>query len=123
MAYTDFNNHIPELDSTQSKDLSDKIWEFPIEKNTRYHSFEKQVCSSCKEEIGSEISRIMIMRDIDRGPRLFCFHFFFPCWDFKLLCQKYPKLTLDIVGFSIPENVLIKERSIKDMQKNIKFWT
>jgi len=62
------------------------------------------------------------MRDLDGGPRLLCFHFFFPCWSFELLCQKYPDLIIDKAGFSIPENILIKKNSIKNMQKNLELW-
>jgi len=102
--------------------LEDKL-QLSVGKNTKHYSSEKHVCSTCKEEIDSEISRILIMRDIDGGPRLLCFHFFFPCWDFELLCQKYPNLIIDKAGFSITKNILIKESSIKDMQKNLEFWS
>lgn len=96
---------------------------FPVEKIVNHHPIEKQTCSSCDNEIGSEISRIILMRNIDRGPRLFCFHFFYPCWDFKSLCRKFPNLTIETVGFSIPENVMMEKRSIKEMKKNIELWT
>jgi len=46
--------------------FEDKL-QFPVEKNTKQYSSKKHVCSTCKEEIDSEISRILIMRDID-GP-------------------------------------------------------
>ncbi len=62
------------------------------------------------------------MRDRDGGPRLLCFHFFFPCWDMELLCQQYPNLIIDKTGFSIPENIEMKKSSLNDMEKNIEFW-
>jgi len=62
------------------------------------------------------------MRDIDGGPRWLCFHFFFPCWDFEFLCQKYPDLIIDKAGFIIPGNILIKKSSIKNMQKDLELW-
>lgn len=86
------------------------------------YSVSRHVCSTCKEEIDSEISRILIMRDIDGGPRLLCFHFFYPCWSFELLCKKYPHLIIDKVGFIIPGNILIKKSSINNMQKNLELW-
>ena len=101
--------------------FEDKL-QFPIEKNTEHYSSEKHVCSTCKVEIDSEISRILIMRDIDGNPRFLRFHFFFPCWDFDLLCQKYPDLVIDRIGFDITENIRIKESSMKDMQENLEFW-
>lgn len=95
----------------------------PIKINRKHNSAEKHVCDTCREEINSEISRVLIMRDKDGGPRLLCLHFFFPCWDLDLICQKYPNLIIDKTAFSIPENIHIKESSIKDMQQNIEFWT
>jgi len=92
-----------------------------VEKNIKHYSSEKHVCDTCKEEI-TDISRVLIMRDIDGGPRLLCFHYFFPCWDMQLLCQQYPNLVIDKTAFSIPENMSIKENFIKDMQNNIDLW-
>jgi hypothetical protein len=62
------------------------------------------------------------MQDKDGGPSLLCFHFFFPCWDLNLLCQKYPYLIINKLGFSFPENITMEEKSIKDMQENLEFW-
>jgi len=83
--------------------------------------FKKHVCNTCKEDI-LDISRVLIMRDIDYGPRLLCFHFFFPCWDMELLCQQYPNLKIDRVGFSFPEKMAISENSIRKMKTNQKLW-
>jgi hypothetical protein len=63
------------------------------------------------------------MRNIDRGPRLFFFHFFFPCWDFKTLCQKHPKLFIDKAGFSIPQELSIKDKSMNEMKQKFELWT
>jgi hypothetical protein len=38
------------------------------------------------------------------------------------LCQKYPHLIIEKLGFSFPENISMNENSIKDMQKNPNFW-
>ena len=104
-----------EILDTSRTDNSVNVWH-------SNNSVSRHVCSTCKEEIDSEISRILIMRDIDGGPRLLCFHFFFPCWSFELLCKKYPDLIIDKAGFSIPVNILIKKNSIKNMQKNLELW-
>ena len=100
--------------------FEDKL-QFPVEKNLKLYSSEKHVCSTCKEEI-TDISRVLVMSDKDGGPRLLCYHFFFPCWDFEHLCQQYPNLIIDKAGFSIPENILMSDSSINDMQKNLEFW-
>ena len=99
-----------------------KITSFLIPQlNHRHNSSQKHVCSTCKEEI-SDISRILIMYDRDGGPRLLCFHFFYPCWDMELLCQQYPNLSIGKLGFSIPENMSIKQSSVEDLQKNQDLW-
>ena len=85
------------------------------------YPLEKHVCSTCKVEI-PDISRVLLMRDIDGGPRLLCFHYFFPCWDMELLCQQYPNLVIDRIGFSIPENIQMKQSSIEDLQRNQDLW-
>lgn len=92
------------------------------EKSIRQYSSEKNICDTCHQEIGSNISRTLLMRDKDGGPRLLCFHFFFPCWDFPLLVQKYSDMTIDKTGFSVPATVVLKDRSIKEMQNNLDFW-
>ena len=88
---------------------------------TKAYSSEKHVCDTCKEKI-PDISRVLLMRDIDGGPRLLCYHFFFPCWDMELLCQQYPNLIIDRIGFSFPENLVMSKSSIKKIQKNQELW-
>ena len=90
-------------------------------KKAIHYSSEKHVCCTCKEEV-TDISRVLIMCDKDGGPRLLFSHYFFPCWDMDLLCQKYPNLVIDRLGFSFPENLKISESSVKDLKQNIKFW-
>ena len=96
--------------------------QIPEEKLIHQYSSEKHICDTCDQEIGSNISRTLLMRDKDGGPRLLCFHFFFPCWDFKSLVQKYPNMTIDKAGFSIPATIALKDRTIKDLQNNLDFW-
>jgi hypothetical protein len=91
-----------------------------LKKDKRYSS-KKHVCCTCKEEI-TEISRVLIMCDKDGGPRLLFFHYFFPCWDMDLLCQKYPDLVIDRFGFSFPESLQISESCEKDLKQNLEFW-
>ena len=82
----------------------------------------KHVCDTCQCVIGDEVSRLILMRDHDGGPNVLFFHFFFPCWDLELLCQKYPHLIIDKLRFSIPEKMQMKKNSIEDLQNNFKFW-
>lgn len=82
----------------------------------------KHFCKTCKKEIDSEISRILLLRDKDGGPRLMTFHFFFPCWDFEQLCSEYPQLTIDKAGFSLPQSISMTQNSFLNLQKNLEFW-
>jgi hypothetical protein len=107
--------------NSERRTLSEDKSMLPGEITNIHHSSEKHVCSTCKEEI-IDISRVLIMRDRDGGPRLLCFHFFYPCWDMELLCQKYPNLIIDRTGLSFPENLVMSKSSIKKIQKNQEFW-
>ncbi|MBI5859713.1 MAG: hypothetical protein HZB73_03240 [Nitrosarchaeum sp.] len=93
-----------------------------IKKNSQTDRVQKIVCNTCNEEIGSDICKVLVMRNKDDSPHVFHYHFFFPCWDFELLCKKYPNLTLDRVGVSIPENILMNESAIEKLKNNFDFW-
>lgn len=95
---------------------------FNEEQSVVYPVIGKHVCDTCKAEIGHEISRIILMRDIDGGPRVLCFHFFFPCWDMELLCQKYPNLIIDKLRFSFPKKMKLDHNTMKELQNNLDFW-
>ena len=56
--------------------MGEQIKLIPVEGIVNHRPIEEQTCSSCNKEIDSKISRIILMRDIDGGPRLFCLHFF-----------------------------------------------
>lgn len=111
---------IPDQAKEENFFFEDKT-SFPI-KNGYSNYSEKHQCNTCKQEIGSEISRIVMMQNKDGGPSLFFFHFFFPCWDFNLICQKHPNLIIERAGFSIPENIVLKESTITEMEKNLDLW-
>jgi len=93
-----------------------------VKKHTKIQPTAKLVCDTCKKEVDSEMCRILITRNIDGDPQFFSFHFFSSCWNFEDFCQKYPYLTLDRTGFSIPENISMSENSIKDLQSNLSLW-
>lgn len=88
-----------------------------FDKNTQT----KYVCNTCKTEIEG-IARLLILRDKDEGPHVIFSHYFFPCWDLGLLCQQYPNLCIDKLGFCIPDDSTISPETRKTMQKEIKFW-
>lgn len=85
------------------------------------NSSESHVCNTCIKEI-VDISRILIMRDKDLGPHLMFFHFFYPCWDWELLCQQFPNLKIDQVGFSFPESMDMSEDSIQKLKSRLELW-
>lgn len=84
--------------------------------------FEKHECDTCKEEIGYNISKILILENKDGGRKFLSFHFFFPCWDIDFLCQKYPNMTIDRMGFSFPQDMTISKNSISKIKKNLEYW-
>ena len=78
-------------------------------------------CSTCHKKI-DHISRVLILRDRDGEPCVFFYHFFFPCWNLEQFCQQHPKLCIDRVGFSFPQDLKINLNSIQEMKKNLQFW-
>jgi hypothetical protein len=82
----------------------------------------KQITLTVEKGTKRISSRVLIMRDKDGGPRLLCFHFFYPCWDMELLCQQYPNLVIEKTSFSIPENMSLKPSSIESLQTNQDLW-
>jgi hypothetical protein len=99
------------LNSSLSKKITLKI-----------HTTEKLVCNACNCDIDSEICRTLVTRNANEEPQFFAFHFFFPCWNMHDFFQKHPKLTLDKTAFSIPEDTLVSEHGIKDLQTNLSHW-
>lgn len=90
-------------------------------KNTQTDRVQKIVCNACNHEIKSEVCKVVVMCDRDNNPQVFHYHFFFPCWDFEMLCKRYTNLTLEKVGVSIPENILMTENATRDLN-NVDFW-
>ena len=81
----------------------------------------KFICDTCKTQIEG-IARMLILRDNDYGPYVIFSHYFFPCWDLGQLCQQYPNLCIDKLGFCIPDDVSITKKTKIEMKKDIKFW-
>lgn len=128
-SFCNMSKHFQEKIFVQKKLLSsDKFSEssfhnrLPIKRHIDIQSTVKLVCNTCKKEMDSEICRILITYNVDMGPQFFSFHFFHPCWNFENFCLNYPHITLDKMMFSIPENIALSEKGIKDIQNNLSFW-
>ena len=80
-------------------------------------------CDTCKTEIVDNLCRFCIMRDIDDNPRVLYFHYFFPCWDFDLFCQKYPTLYLDKAGFICNEEFTSDSKCLRYLESDLETWT
>ncbi|MFZ8922883.1 MAG: hypothetical protein ACO2Y0_08020 [Nitrosopumilaceae archaeon] len=93
-----------------------------IPEDRRHLSSVNHVCDSCGVNIGSEISRVLILSNIDGGPHLVLLHFFAPCWNLENLLKKYPNFTIEKMSFSFPENMSMSKGSIRKMQTEFDFW-
>jgi len=92
-------------------------------KKTQTDKIQKVICNSCNAEIGPNICKVLVMRNKDGEPRVLHHHFFFPCWDFESLSTKYSSFTIDRVGVSIPENILVSKSGMIDLKNNLGYWT
>lgn len=88
----------------------------------KYLSSVNHVCDSCGVSIHSEISRVLILSNIDGGPHLVFLHFFAPCWNLENFLKKYPNFTIEKMSFSFPEKMSMSEGSIRKMQTEFDFW-
>lgn len=80
------------------------------------------VCDSCGTNINYEISRVLILSNMDGGPRLVFTHFFAPCWNFEKLLKKHRNCCIEKISFSFPENMSICDESIRKIQTSFHFW-
>ena len=79
------------------------------------------VCNTCMKGIEFlPIREVMMKNQVDKILNLH-FHYFFPCWDFEYLCQKYPEYDLVKVGF-IYDSDCLTANIIKNIRKNEDLW-
>ncbi|CAD6521956.1 conserved hypothetical protein [metagenome] len=100
-----------------------RVRRHPTQKESvRTDKIQKIVCDSCNSEIGSNICKVVLMHNKDGGPQVLHYHFFFPCWDFELLVKKFKNFTLDRVGVSVPEDIIITKTAMIDLKNNFEYW-
>ena len=80
------------------------------------------VCETCHAMINDDLQRFCIMRDIDDNPIFLNFHYFFPCWDFNLFCQKYSNLKFITAGFSFDEKFQTNSNFTRQLKSNLELW-
>ena len=79
------------------------------------------VCNNCLKKIEFLPARTVIMEN-PKGEKLkLYFHYFFPCWDFEHLCQRFPELNLVCMGF-VCDSDFLTSKTIKNFRKNEYLW-
>lgn len=78
-------------------------------------------CDTCKSPIEFLPYRILTMKDMEGFPKTLRFHYFYPCWDFDLVCQKYPNYEIVHAGFSCDLET-ITPKILKNLRKNEFLW-
>ena len=81
-----------------------------------------RICDTCQTEINDDLCRFCILKDVDDNPRVLHFHYFFPCWDFEMFCQKYPNLEFIRGGFDCDEKISCNPQFVKNLQSNLEMW-
>lgn len=84
-------------------------------------SHEELVCDTCLKGIEFLPVRAVIMRNQEGKTLNLHFHYFFPCWDFEYLCQKYPEYDLVKMGF-IYDSDYLTASIIRNIRKNEDLW-
>jgi hypothetical protein len=89
------------------------------QKTIRYE--EHLLCDTCLKVIEFLPARMVTMKSMMGKTMNLHFHYFFPCWDFEYLCQKYPEYDLVNMGF-IYDSDFLTARVIKNLRKNEDLW-
>ena len=84
-------------------------------------SHEEIVCNNCLKKIEFLPARMVIMENRKHEKTNLYFHYFFPCWDFEHLCQRFPGLNLVGMGF-ICDTDFLTPKITKNFRKNEYLW-
>ena len=84
-------------------------------------SQEDIVCHNCLKKIEFFPARMVVMEDKEGKKMSLYFHYFFPCWDFEQLCQRFPDLNLIRLGF-ICDSDFLTPKITKNFRKNEYLW-
>jgi hypothetical protein len=87
----------------------------------RGQNYEKLICDTCRMRIDFLPSRVLILRNKDGYRLLLNFHYFFPCWDFELFCQKYKDCEIIHAGF-IYDSDEFNVQTLKNITQNEYLW-
>jgi len=115
------------LESSNSKFKPDfpNIATFPLVKKGlifEENSQNASVCSVCLQKIDAPIYRRVIFQDKEKNLTVKNFHFFFPCWDFEYVCQKYMNYKIVNLGFSCEKIILKNYQKVRNLQRNLSLW-
>ncbi len=79
------------------------------------------ICDNCLKKIEFLPARIVTMKNWKGETKNLHFHYFFPCWDFEYLCQRFPEYDLVNMGF-IYDSDFLSSKIIKNLRKNEDLW-
>ena len=79
------------------------------------------ICDTCLKNIEFLPARMVTMRNWHGRTMNLHFHYFFPCWDFEHLCQRFPEFDLVNMGF-IYDSDNLTTRIIKNLKRNEDLW-
>ena len=84
-------------------------------------SHKEIICDNCLKIIEFLPARTVIMKSKKGKVLNLHFHYFFPCWDFEHLCQRFPEYDLVNLGF-ICDSDYLTTRNFKNLRKNEDLW-
>ncbi|MFB5611063.1 MAG: hypothetical protein ACE5R3_02740 [Nitrosopumilaceae archaeon] len=79
------------------------------------------ICDTCLKNIEFLPARVVTMKSLEGKIKNAHFHYFFPCWDFDYLCQRYPEYDLINIGF-IYDSDYLSSKIVKNLKKNEDLW-
>ena len=79
------------------------------------------ICDNCLKKIEYLPIRTVIIENSYQKKLNLYFHYFFPCWDFEHLCQRFPDYNLKSMGF-ICDSDFLTPKIAKNFRKNEYLW-
>jgi len=84
--------------------------------------YDTEFCNTCQCKIREDTSRILHIINKSGDSLTLHYHYFFPCWDLSLFCQRYPDFRISSAGYMCHPEILQNPKMVRNMKKNLDLW-
>ena len=83
---------------------------------------EVPLCDTCKSKIDFHPFRHLLLENQNKTTQNVFFHYFFPCWDFSFVTEKYQNKKIIQAGFTFDCKHKPNLKEIRNFKRNIDLW-